>query len=122
MKRKRPLLVVLLLLALGAYFILSPRLPKDQSINIVLGDDAEHVTDVTLRYTVEGESETAREATFHFDHAPRVIHHDARLPNGDYVVSVDLRGQGRAHIERRIALGGGSTNVDVSETKLEASR
>ena len=122
MKRKRPLLVVLLVLALGGYFILSPRLPKDQTVNLVLGDDAEQVTDVTLRYTAEGESETAREATFHFDHAPRVVRHDARLPNGDYMLAVDLRGQGAAHIERRVALAGGSTNVDVSQTKLEASR
>lgn len=121
--KRRPILVVLLVLALGAYFVLSPRLPKDQTVNVVLGDDADRVHDVTLRYTQDGESETAREATFHFDHAPRVIRHDARLPNGDYTVTVDLRGSGSAHVERKVTLSGGSTNVDVSETKLmEASR
>lgn len=121
--KRRPILVILLVLALGAYFTLSPRLPKDQTVNIVLGDDAERVHDVTLVYTQDGESETAREATFHFEHAPRVIRHDARLPNGDYTIAVDLRGSGSAHVERKVKLAGGSTNVDVSETKLmEASR
>lgn len=123
MQRRRPILVVILVLALSAYFFLSPRLPKDQTVNLVLGDGADRVTDVTLRYTLDGESETAREATFHYDHAPRVIRHDARLPNGDYVITVDLRGSGTAHVERKISLSGGATNVDVSEAHLlEASR
>lgn len=122
MKSRRPLLVVLLVVALGAYFVVSPRLPKDQTVNVVLGDDADRVTDVTLRYTVEGDTETAREASFHFDRAPRVLRHDTKMPNGDYVLVVDLRGAGTAHVERRVTLSGGSTHVDVSEAKMEASR
>lgn len=116
---RRPILVIALVLALGGYFFLSPRLPKDQSVNVVLGDRAERVNDVTLRYTAEGEAETAREATFHFDHAPRVVHHDARLPNGDYTLAVELRGQISDHVERRVSLSGGSTNVDVSEVRAQ---
>ena len=118
MQRRRPILVVILILAISAYFFLTPRLPKDQAVNVVLGDDADRVTDITLRYTVEGETETAREATFHYDHAPRVVHHEARLPNGDYVLVVDLRGAGAAHVERKVTLNGGSTSIDVSETRL----
>jgi hypothetical protein len=120
--RRRPLFVVLLMLAVGGYFLLSPRLPKDQSVNVVLGDGADRVTDVTLRYTAHGESETAREATFHFDRAPRVVHHEPRLPDGDYDLAIDLRGPTNgAHVDRKLALSAGATtSVDLSETRLAA--
>ncbi len=122
MSRRRPILVVLFVLALGGYWFLSPHLPKDQSVNVVLGDDAAGIQDVTLRYVAHGEAETAREATFHFDHAPRVVHHEPRLPDGDYDLSIELRGGApalSAHVDRRVSLSGGATtSVDVSETRL----
>ncbi len=111
----------------GAYFFLAPRFPKDQSVNVVLGDAAAEVTDLSLHYATsgDGDHDAARDVAMHFERgkAPRVVHHEARLADGEYVVSIELRGEGgRAWSdERRIALhAGGSTSIDVSERALSA--
>lgn len=100
----------------GAYFLLSPRFPKDQSVNVVLGDRAPSVTELTMRYSSDKDAELRRDVSFHFDKgkAPRVVHHEARLPDGDYVVSIEMRGVagGEGDVwtkERRVHLEGGST-------------
>lgn len=104
----------------GAYFFLAPRFPKDQSVNVVLGDAAPSVTDVSLHYAIEDDPESSRDVTLHFDHgkAPRVVHHEARLVDGAYLLTIEVRGDG-AHAwsdQRRVELrGGGSTSIDVSE-------
>ena len=105
-------------LGAGAYFFLSPRFPKDQSVNVVLGDRAPTVTEVTMRYSSDKDAELRRDVSFHFDKgkAPRVVHHEARLPDGDYVVTVEIRGEDVWTKERRVHLEGGST------TQIEVSR
>jgi hypothetical protein len=102
----------------AAYFILSPRFPKDQSVNVVLGDRAPVVTEVTMRYASDRDADLRREVSFHYDKgkAPRVVHHEARLPDGDYVVTIEMRGDEVLTKERRVRLEGGST------TQIEVSR
>ena len=103
----------------GAYFFLSPRFPKDQSVNVVLGDRAPGVTEVTMRYASQKDADLRRDVSFHFDKgkAPRVVHHEARLPDGDYVVTIEMRGgQDVWTKERRARLEGGST------VQIEAAR
>lgn len=115
----------------GAYFFLAPRFPRDQSVNVVLGDAAADVTDLSLHYSMngDGDRDAARDVAMHFERgkAPRVVHHEARLADGEYVVAIEARGEGGDHIgrawsdERRIALrGGGSTSIDVSERAFAA--
>ena len=106
-------------LGVGAYYFLAPRFPKDQSVNVVLGDRAPAITDVTMRYASEKDADLRRDVSFHFDKgkAPRVVHHEARLPDGDYLVSIEMRGQDDVRTkERRVRLEGGST------TQIEAAR
>jgi hypothetical protein len=109
--------------AVGAYFFLAPRFPKDQSVNVVLGDAAPDVTEVTLHYATDDDPEAARDVTLRFDRgrAPRVVHHEARLADGDYVVSIEVRSDRRAWSDsRRVTLhGGGSTSIDVSQHARE---
>ena len=102
----------------GAYFFLSPRFPKDQSVNVVLGDRAPQVTEVTMRYASDKEAVLRRDVSFHYDKgkAPRVVHHEARLPDGDYVVTIETRGDDVLTKERRVHLEGGST------TQIEVAR
>jgi hypothetical protein len=107
----------------GAYFFLAPRFPKDQSVNVVLGDRAPQVTEVTMRYASQKDADLRRDVSFHFDKgkAPRVVHHEARLPDGDYLVTIEMRGAANGEDdvwtkERRVRLEGGST------TQIEASR
>jgi hypothetical protein len=100
-------------LGAGAYFFLSPRFPKDQSVNVVLGDRAPSVTELTMRYASDKEPDLRRDVSFHFDQgkAPRVVHHEARLPDGDYLVTIETRANGDDvwTKERRVRLEGGST-------------
>ncbi|HEY1956656.1 MAG TPA: hypothetical protein VGH28_13645 [Polyangiaceae bacterium] len=101
----------------AAYFFLAPRFPKDQSVNFVLGDSARDVTDVTVRYASTASDDVSRDVAMHFDRgrAPRVVHHEARLPDGEYLVDIDVRSaRGAWTTERRVKLEGGSTNIDVS--------
>lgn len=119
MKMQRPSLLLFGALGVGAYFLLAPKFPKDQSVNVVLGDSASQVTEVTMRYSSEKDTELARDVELHFDKgkAPRVVHHEARLPDGDYLVAVEVRSDHDAWTkERRVHLEGGST------TQIEASR
>jgi hypothetical protein len=110
-------------LGAGAYFLLAPRFPKDQSVNVVLGRAAPEVTDVTLHYGSASNDAVSREVALHFDHgkAPRVVHHEARLPDGEYVVAIEVKSdRGVWSDERRVRLSGGSTSIDVSDHALEA--
>ena len=119
MKMQRPALLLLGALGAGAYFLLAPKLPKDQSVNVVLGEAAPAVTEVTMHYGSEKDSDLARDVSMQFDEgkAPRVVHHEARLPDGDYVVTVEVRTEHDTWTkERRVHLESGST------TQIETSR
>ena len=101
---------------LAAYFWLGPRFPKDQSVNVVLGDSAPDVTEVALSYTHDGEP--LREAVLHYapGGAPRVVHHEPRLPDGEYVIGVRVKRRDgvfakNRHVDLR---SGGSTSITLS--------
>ena len=59
-----------------------------------------------------------RDVSLHFDKgkAPRVVHHEARLPDGEYLVTIEVRGDDVWTKERHVHLEGGTT------TQLEAPR
>jgi hypothetical protein len=120
--RRRVPIVLFAVLGVGAYSYLAPKLPKEQTVNVVLGDAAPKVTDVTLRYVPSGEREAERVAELHFAGvAPRIVRHDAQLRDGDYRVEIELRGDhARSQLSRNVTFRGGSTSIDVSEAALSA--
>jgi len=114
-------LLVLGAVGAAAYFFLAPRFPKDQSVNVVLGDSAPTVTAVELHYASASNEDLSRDVALHFDRgkAPRVVHHEARLPDGEYVVAIEVRSDhGTWKDERRVRLQGGSTSIDVSSMEV----
>jgi len=120
---RRSTLLVLAAIAAAVVFLIGPAWPKDQSIHVVLGDSAGIVDGVRLRYArADGSDdpvrdEPLREVALRYapGQAPRIVSHEARLPDGDYRVELDVEGGGRVStIARRIHLGGGSTSIDVS--------
>ena len=116
MSLQRPSLLLFGALGVGAYFLLAPKFPKDQSVNVVLGEAAPQVTEVTMHYGSDKDGELARDVSLRFDKgkAPRVVHHEARLPDGDYTVAIEVRGERTWTKERRVHLEGGSTTqIDV---------
>ena len=111
----------LLALGLGVWTWLSPRTPHDQSVDVVLGDRAPDVDDVTLRYTLPKDKDAERQVAFHYAHgsAPRVVHHAPRLPDGDYAVDVELSGaKGISSVRRSVTLEEGrSTQIHAEDAK-----
>lgn len=112
----RPLKFVLLGggLLIALYF--GSKAPRDQHLRLVLGDRASDVTGVALQYVPDPGEEVAREARMSFpEGAPRVVPHDPALTDGDYRVRIELdTRQGRRSVERRVRLGGGSTQIDLA--------
>ena len=104
---------------LAAY--LTSKSPHEQHVALVLGDRASGVIGLELQYLAE-DGEPARLARFTFEpgKAPRVVAHEPQLSDGDYRLRIDLdTREGRRSFERRVRLGGGTTQVDVaSETPL----
>jgi hypothetical protein len=134
----------------AVYFFLSPRLPVDQAIRVVLGDTAPRVTGLVIRYVATGAPsgaggpsvtssvpplggtggtpEPLREVTFRYapGAAPRIVSHEPRLPNGEYVVQMELdltaltpadssaAAPSRVTLERSVSLQGGTMSIDVS--------
>lgn len=95
---------------------LSSKSPRDQHLRLVLGPLAAEVTGVEVQYVAE-DGEVARDArmTFAVGQAPRVASHEPQLADGDYRLRIDLdTREGRRTVERRVTLGGGTTQVDVT--------
>ena len=111
----RALLMLLGAAAVAVYLWLGPRLPKEQSVNVVLGDAAPRVVELSVQYASNGE--TAREAVFHWTpgSAPRVVHHAPSLPDGDWVVVTTVRMNDKTiERERRVTLqSSGSTSIEM---------
>jgi hypothetical protein len=114
------------LLAAGAvvYFAVSPSLPKDNVVHVVLGAAAAHVVEVRLRYAPAAKhapmaEEWTREASFRFPEgsAPRVVTHEPRAADGEYVVEIEIvrASHESTTLQRRVALAGRTTSIDVSE-------
>lgn len=116
--RRRYAFLLLAVAALAFFSLLEPKWPKDQSVRVVLGNLAPTVEEVRVRYAERGSEELVREATFRYPKggAPRIVSHEPRLPNGEYLVEIDLAFEhGRTEARRTVTLGGGSTSIDVSQ-------
>ena len=116
-RRKRKLVPYLVLgggALIAAY--LAAKAPRDQHLKLVLGPHAEDVTGLEVQYVAE-DGDVARDArmTFPPGQAPRVVSHDPQLTDGDYRLRIDLdTREGRRSVERRVTLGGGTTQVDLA--------
>lgn len=105
-------------LAVAAY--LGMRGPHEQHVRLVLGDAAPEVTGLEIQY-VDSDGEVAREARLSYPagSAPRVVSHEPELPDGTYRLKVDVATrERRVPVERSVTLGGGSTQVDLSQALL----
>ena len=118
--RPRRKLLPVLFLAGGALLAsyLTSKSPRDQHLSLVLGPAAERVTQVEIQY-LSADGELARDARMSFDpgRAPRVVSHAPQLADGEYRLRIDLdTREGRRTVERRVTLGGGTTQVDLAAT------
>ena len=98
----------------AAYF--AQKAPRDQHLRLVLGPAFDQVTGLEIQY-VGASGDLARSVRMAFDPgpAPRVISHEPQLPDGDYRLRIDLdTREGRRSTERRVSLGGGTTQVDLA--------
>ena len=101
-------------LLIAGYF--SHKAPRDQHVKLVLGDRAGDVLGLEIQYIGES-GDLARDARMAFEPggAPRVVSHEPHLADGDYGLRIDLdTREGRRSTERRVTLGGGSTQVDLA--------
>ncbi len=101
-------------LLLAAYW--QRKTPREQHVKLVVGAAAATVTGLELQY-VTPEGDAARSARMAFDPgaAPRVIAHDPELVDGDYGLRIDIdTREGRRSTERRVTLGGGTTQIDLT--------
>ncbi len=133
---RRRLARIVGLVAVAAIFLtLASRWPRDNVVHIVLGAAAGQVERATLRYAPAPKNgpmveDWTREVTFGFPggSAPRVITHEPRVADGDYVVEIEILKTSHAIVrtQRRVALEGGTTSVDVSTAiaaeEIEAAR
>jgi hypothetical protein len=119
--RRRPFARIALV-ALGLLLVLyfGQKTPKEQHVRIVLGDAASEVTGLELQY-VARDGDVARETRLVFPRggAPRVVSHEPKLPNGDYRLEIEIDARdGRRATQRQVTLGGGSTQIDVTDVLL----
>lgn len=148
-RRKASLLVIAA--GAGAFLLFGPKLPRDQSVRILLGDRAPIVRELVLRYEPAGDAsgagksaskwprwtqalgcdqarqgeqaeltgELLREVSFRYPNggAPRLVHHEARLADGDYVLEMEVvTDQHRTSVKRTVGLLGGTTTIDLSNS------
>ncbi len=140
--RRRVALLVVSGAAAAVYFTLAPRWPKDNVVHIVLGNAAPGVEEVRVGYAPASKhggmaEDFAREAAFRFPvgSAPRIVTHEPRLADGDYVVEIEILSrpssdalesrdggatpQPRAHstlLQRRVTFQGNTTSLDISSS------
>ncbi|MFO0678399.1 MAG: hypothetical protein U0169_17815 [Polyangiaceae bacterium] len=111
---------------------LDAKAPKDQPLRFVLGDAAPRVVEFQVRYApTSGKSRTsghgaggdveeiARDARFRYSGgtAPRIVSHNPRLADGEYVVEVELiTAAASATLSRRVALAGFPVSIDLAES------
>jgi hypothetical protein len=101
-------------LAVAAYF--GAKAPRDQHVKLVLGSSADRVTGLEIQYiAADGDLARAARMAFEAGAAPRVVSHEPHLADGDYALRIDLdTREGRRTTERRVTLGGGTTQVDLA--------
>jgi len=101
--------------AVGAWFIL-PKAPHEQNLRLHLGSGSSRVVRATARVGRGGAWD--RETTWTFEHgAPPAIAWKFELPNGKADVEVELASSASiVGTKTNVQLGGGETNVELSET------
>lgn len=110
-------------LGLAGALWLGSKAPREQHLRLVLGEGAPLVSAMDLQYLAVG-GEVVRAARFGFEpgRAPRIVAHDPELSDGDYQLSIEMdTREGRRSTQRRVRLGGGTTQVDLAGT-LAAAR
>jgi hypothetical protein len=114
--RRRILPLVLLLGGGLVAAYLASTGPREQHVRLVLGSAAGSVTALAVQY-VASDGDVAREARMAWEpaRAPRVVALEPELPDGDYRLRIDVdTREGRRSTERRVTLGGGTTQVDLT--------
>lgn len=99
-----------------AALYLSATSPRDQHVKLVLGAGADHVTGLGVQYVAD-DGDVARDVRMAFPagQAPRVVAHEPKLADGEYRLRIELdTREGRRSVERRVTLGGGTTQVDLA--------
>ena len=99
--------------------VLASKSPREQHVRLVLGDGAPAVTGLEMQY-IAADGEAARVARFSYEpgKAPRVVSHEPQLADGDYRLRIDVdTREGRRSVERRVTLGGGSTQIDLGDLR-----
>lgn len=116
-----------------------PKIPRDQTIRVDLGNLAPRVAALTIRWEsatgdeIKGGIPRPRDAniedwtgevTFRYENgAPRVIEQKIHAADGDYVVEIEIESMGgRATTAKTISLAGGGTTIDVADLALPAPR
>ena len=101
-------------LLVAGYF--GAKTPRDQHVKLVLGASSDQVTGLEIQY-ISADGDLARAARMAFEPGgpPRVVSHEPHLADGDYGlrIEIDTR-EGRRSTERRVTLGGGTTQVDLA--------
>lgn len=85
-------------------------------MKLVLGASADRVTGLEMQYVAD-DADVARDVRMAFPEgqAPRIVSHEPKLADGEYLVRIDLdTREGRRSVERRVTLGGGTTQVDLA--------
>jgi hypothetical protein len=123
--------IAFLVFGAGVAVYLGSQGPKEQHVRVVLGSAAPDVTEVSLRY-VAADGEVARVTRFAYDagSAPRVVAHEPQLPSGDYRLEIEVgrtpraadEGDSRKAIQRQVTLGGGSTQIDISNALVREDK
>jgi hypothetical protein len=124
MDRKRAARLVLLAAGLGVAALLARgelKVPHDQTVRYVLGDEAPRVQELEARWAAPGAvhqpEDWTRAATFRYvlGQAPRVITHEPKLPNGDYDVQIEIVASDATRVvDRHVQLSGGTTSIDLA--------
>ncbi len=113
-KRRLPFFVLAGGALLAAY--IGSRSPRDQHVKLVLGAGADRVTGLEVQYVAaDGDVARATRMAFEAGKAPRIVSHEPQLTDGEYSLRIDLdTREGRRSVERRVTLGGGTTQVDLA--------
>lgn len=131
MSRRRLLVPLLVALGVVIWLIFGTKLPKDQTLHVVLGDNAPRVEEVHVRYAPVATPEAwDREVELRFaaGTAPRIVTHTFRAADGDYHVEIEVVSrekksgatetpETRVRVDRKIRLEGGSVSIDVSQAR-----
>jgi hypothetical protein len=125
-KRIARLLVLAAGLMVALYFARS--WPKGQTVHYVLGDGAPRVEEVEARWAAAGDGDDwMRQTTFQYapGTAPRIVTHEPRLPDGEYIVEIEIVASGpgvppehsteHSTVRRHVTLSGGATSIELAQ-------